>query len=133
MNEQLALRSRIVKADDAAQIAYGVVLEPCTADNPDAQGDWYTATDIAKAAHGFMARLAKSDAGADLMHEGEELVGTVVESFIAPADMTLGDQVVKAGSWVAGVHYPDPEIWALVAKGELAAFSVGGTGKRIFA
>lgn len=129
----LALRSRIVKADAAAQIAYGVVLEPRTEDNPDSQGDWYDATDIAKAAHGFLARLAKSDAGADLMHEGDELVGTVVESFLAPCDLLMGDQVVKAASWVAGVHYPDPEIWDLVVKGELAAFSVGGSGKRTFA
>lgn len=129
----LEVRSRIVKTDARRQIAYGIVLEPCGPENPDSQGDWYSAEDIAKAAHGFMARLAKSTAGADLMHEGEELVGVVVETYLAPCDMQLGDQVIKAGSWVAGVYYPDPEIWALVEKGELAAFSVGGTGKRTFA
>lgn len=133
MNEPLSVRSRIVKADARRQIAYGVVLEPRTEDNPDSQGDWYDVGDIAKAAHGFMTRLAKAAAGADLMHEGDVLVGTVVESFLAPCDMELGDQVIKAGSWVAGVYYPDPEIWALVEKGELGAFSVGGSGKRTFA
>lgn len=132
MND-LQLRSRIVKADARLQIVYGVVLEPRTEDNPDSQGDYYDAEDVRKAGHGFMARLAKGAAGADLMHEGEELIGVVVETYLAPCDMQLGDQDIKAGSWVAGIHYPNPEIWALVEKGELAAFSVGGTGKRTFA
>ena len=132
MTDQLALRSRIVKADAKAQIAVSVVLEPRTEENPDTQGDWYTAEDIAKAAHRFMVNLAKGNAGADLLHTEEPLVGEIVESFLAPCDFPLGDQVVPAGAWVAAVHYPDAEIWQLVEKGELGAFSVGGSGKRIW-
>jgi hypothetical protein len=133
-----AMPARIVKNDATRQIAYGVVLEPRTADNPDTQGDWYTADDIERAAHGFLETVAKGDGGADLMHlEGGEgpLIGYPVESFIAPVDFTWGSgdrlEVVKAGSWVMGVHYPDPAIWAAVAKGELGAFSVFGSGKRV--
>ena len=134
-----AFPARIVKSDTVRQIAYGVVLEPRTADNPDTQGDWYTAEDIEAAAHGFLEGVAKGEGGADLMHEDDgegPLVGYPVESFIAPVDYAWGSgdraEVVKAGSWVMGVHYPDPGIWAAVEKGELGAFSVWGQGKRFF-
>jgi hypothetical protein len=135
-----AMPARIVKSDTTRQIAYGVVLEPCTAETTcDSQGDWYTAEDIEKAAHGFLEAVAKGDGGADLMHQADgegPLVGFPVESFIAPVDFAWGDgdrtEIVKAGSWVMGVHYPDPEIWAGVVKGVFGAFSVWGKGMRVF-
>jgi hypothetical protein len=130
----VSVPARIVKSDDARQIAYGVVLEPCTAETTvDTQGDWYTAEDIELAAHGFLEGVAKGEAWGDLLHDDVSQGGYPVESFIAPVDFLAGDQLIKAGSWVMGMHYPDPEIWELVAKGELAAFSVAGTGKRVFA
>lgn len=120
----------VVRKDARQQVAWGVVLEPRGPEDPDGQGDWYTADDIAKAAHRFLTRLAASDAGADHMHDGRP-IGVVVESYIAPSDLRLGGQVVKAGSWVAGIHYPDPGVWDLVEKGQLGAFSVGGRGTRL--
>lgn len=122
--------SSVIQKDARQQVAWGVVLEPRTAADPDLQGDWYSGEQIAKAAHGFLAKLAGGRAGADLMHDGRR-VGVIVESYIAPADMQLGDQFVPAGSWIAGVHYPDPDVWDLVEKGLLGAFSVGGHGRRI--
>lgn len=123
----------VAKADAARQIAYSVVLEPCTAETTvDTQGDWYEAGDIELAAHGFLAKVATGEAGSGVMHAGDELVGYPVESFIAPVDFVLGDQIVKAGSWVVGMHYPDPAVWADVVKGKYAALSVQGRGVRIF-
>jgi hypothetical protein len=124
---------RIAKSDPVRQIAMGVVLEPCTAETTrDTQGDWYTADEIEKAAHGFLEGVAKGPGGADLMHA----VGYPVESFIAPVDFAWGEgdraEIVKAGSWVMGVHYPDPGIWDAIVKGELGAFSVWGQGTRVF-
>jgi hypothetical protein len=126
---------RIAKSDPVRQIAMGVVLEPCTAETTrDTQGDWYTADEIEKAAHGFLEGVAKGQGGAD---DGEgPLVGYPVESFIAPVDFAWGEgdraEIVKAGSWVMGVHYPDPGIWDAIVKGELGAFSVWGQGTRVF-
>jgi hypothetical protein len=140
MSGDRAFPARIVKADHSRQLAYGVVLEPRTADNPDTQGDWYTAEDIEKAAHGFLEAVAKGEGGADLMHAEDgngPLIGVVVETYIAPVDFVWGEganvEVVKAGSWVLGCHYPDPDIWSAVVKGELGAFSVSGKGWRVFA
>jgi hypothetical protein len=133
--EKVAFESTamIAKADGARQIAYSVVLEPCTAETTiDTQGDYYDADDVELAAHGFMAKVAKGVGGSGLMHLGDEVVGYPVESFIAPVDFVLGDDVVKAGSWVVGMHYPDAAVWADVVKGKYAAFSVQGRGRRIY-
>lgn len=123
----------VAKADTALQIAYSVVLEPCTPETTiDTQGDYYDAEDVERAAHGFLARVAKGTGGSGLMHLGDQLVGYPVESFIAPVDFVLGDDIVKAGSWVIGMHYPDPAVWADVVIGKYAAFSVQGRGRRIY-
>ena len=126
------VETRIAKVDVVHQVAYGVVLEPRTADNPDTQGDYYTADDVRAACWAFGDAVAKAEGFSDLMHDGTSRIGWPRESWIAPEDFTLGDQVVKAGSWVIGMHYPDAAIWSLVVKGELGAFSVGGTGTRVF-
>lgn len=128
---RFTVETAIAKADSTRQIAYGVVLEPCTADDPDTQGDWYTAEDIEVAAHGFMAEVTKGTGFGDLLHDETTRAGYPVESFIAPVDFPLGDQVVKAGSWVMGMHYPDADLWSRIVKGELSAFSIGGHGTRV--
>lgn len=121
----------IAKADVKRQVAYGVVLAPCGPDEPDSQGDWYDELDIELAAQGFLAAVAKGDGWGDLMHDGITRAGVPVESYIAPVDFRLGDEDVRAGSWVMAMHYADPDIWRRIEKGELAAFSVGGIGTRI--
>lgn len=130
MDVKFAVETRIAKRDTVHQVAYGVVLEPRGPENPDAQGDWYTEDDVREACWSHSDSVAKGDGLGDVMHDGTTLGGWPRESWIAPEDFTLGDQVVKAGSWVMGMHYPDPAIWARVEKGELPAFSVFGTGVR---
>jgi hypothetical protein len=128
---RFTVEAAIAKADSVRQIAYGVVLEPRAPTDPDTQGDWYTAEDVELAAHGFMAEVSKGTGFGDLMHDERTRAGYPVESYVAPVEFALGDQLVKAGSWVIGMHYPDPAIWDRIVKGELAAFSVGGSGTRI--
>lgn len=93
MRDPVGRTVAIAKADAARQLVYAVVLEPRDASNPDTQGDWYSAAEVEKAAHGFMAAVAMRTAGSDVMHDGGPLVGHPVESFIAPVGFTLGNQV----------------------------------------
>lgn len=130
-NVPVEISVRIAKTETKQQVALGVVLEPRTEDNSDTQGDWYTAEDIELAAYRFLEQVAKGEAWGDLMHDEISVAGYPVESYIARVDFQLGDQLVKTGSWVMGMHYPDPNIWELIEKGELAAFSVGGRGTRL--
>ncbi|MCM3560598.1 XkdF-like putative serine protease domain-containing protein [Brevibacillus borstelensis] len=123
--EPLQKDIRIAKADKAKQIVYGLVYEP---DVEDAHGDTMTAEEIEKAAHGFMER--QNTHNIDKQHDLDTDKGYVVESYIAPVDMTLGDQEIKKGSWVAGVKVTDADTWAQIEKGEITGFSMWGIGKR---
>jgi hypothetical protein len=116
----------IAKADKPKQIVYGVVYQP---DVVDAHGDKMSAEEIEKAAHGFME--SKNTYNIDKQHDLEADEGYVVESYIAPCDMQLGDQTIKKGSWVAGVKVTNDETWAAIEKGEITGFSMWGVGKRV--
>jgi hypothetical protein len=127
--------ARIVKVDDEQRIAIGVVLEPRGPDDPDTQGDWHDAGDVEQAAYSFMKAAFAGEGWGDLLHDEVTKAGIPLESYIAPVDFALGTgertQLVKAGSWVMAMHYPDADIWDGVKKGQLGAFSVAGFGKRI--
>ncbi|MED1954917.1 XkdF-like putative serine protease domain-containing protein [Brevibacillus centrosporus] len=123
--EPLQKDIRIAKADKAKQIVYGVVYEP---DEFDAHDDSMTVEEIEKAAHGFMER--QNTYNIDKQHDLDADKGYVVESYIAPVDMELGDQEIKKGSWVAGVKVIDDDTWAQIEKGEITGFSMWGVGKR---
>lgn len=109
------------KFDDEKQLAYGEVYIPMI---PDSQGDFMTAEEIEKMAHGFMkSGLLR---GVDTQHDLVDNGAIVVESFIA----RKGDPDFIEGSWVAAVWVPD-DIWPLVKSGELGGFSMYGSGERV--
>lgn len=117
-------RVPIVKMDDEKQIAYGVVMEP---DKADLQDDTSTADEIEKAAHHYM----REGAHVHIQH-GDRAYdeATVVENYLAPTDFELGGEVVKAGSWVMGVHVPHADVWQLVKRELLTGFSPRGRAFR---
>ena len=59
----------------------------------DAHGDFMTAGEIGKAAHGFM----KDARNIDKQHDFNSGVGEVFESYIAPADFTIGEETITKG------------------------------------
>lgn len=85
-----------------------------------------TAAEIEKSAHGFM----KDARNIDTQHDFEAGVGEVVESYIAPADFSIGEQEVKKGSWVL-VTKANEEIWQQIKKGDITGYSVAGTAETI--
>ncbi|MCW1837367.1 XkdF-like putative serine protease domain-containing protein [Bacillus xiamenensis] len=109
----------IAKADDAQRLVYGIVYEPNVA---DAHGDYMTPAEIEKAAHGFL----KDARHIDKQHDFQDGVGEVVESYIAPADVEMGGEVIKKGSWVLVTKASD-EIWEQIQKGEITGYSMAGT------
>ena len=119
-------RVAIMKADQAKQIVYGVVLVPGEIDSQD---EWMTAEDIEKAAHSYLknSRVIGSQ-------HSKPILAEPVESYIAPQDLEwdgqYGPQSVKQGSWVLGVKINDPAEWQKVIDGEYTGFSVGGFGSR---
>ncbi|HEU4406769.1 MAG TPA: XkdF-like putative serine protease domain-containing protein [Polyangiaceae bacterium] len=102
----------------------GVVLEPETV---DAQGDIYSADEIARAAHGFMEDFG----GLGLMHR-ERVNGQVkiLETYLAPADFELAGTRVRKGTWLLAVRVLDDALWAQVKGGALTGFSIGGSARK---
>lgn len=116
---------QIAKIDDDKWIVKGVVYQPDVADAHDDQMD---EVEIEKAAHLFMEK--QHTYNIDKQHDLEADKGFVIESYIAPCDMTLGEQQIAKGSWVAAVKVTDDDTWEAIKKGEITGFSMWGVGKR---
>ncbi len=115
---------RVVKSASDERYVLGIVLEP---EVIDAQEDIYDTSTIAKAAHDFMERHQN----VGLMHQGHvnEKV-KILESYLAPADMLVGETPVKKGTWLMAVRVLDDGLWSDVKKGGLTGFSIGGSAIR---
>lgn len=105
------------------RIVYGVVYEP---EHPDLQGDWASPEQIEQAAHQFLADFGRTN----VEHADEAPGVRVVESYIAPADIQLGEQTIRKGSWVVAVKVANNEVWRMVESGELTGFSMQGVHGR---
>lgn len=90
------------------RVVIGVALEPGKAASPEA---------IRKAAFAFMAGERKITAF------GKAADVRVVESYIAPRDLSVEGQRVSAGSWVLGLRVRDESLWSKVRSGELAGLA----------
>ena len=112
----------IIKQDRERQIIYGIVYEP---DVLDAHDDAMEAEEIEKACHRFML-------DSQLIKKGHKkpAAAKVVESYIAPVDFEIGDEVVKKGSWVMAVKVMDSKLWQGIKAGEYTGFSMAGIGRR---
>ena len=110
---------RIVNADADSHYITGIVYEPLT---EDAHGNYMTEQEITKAAYWF----AKNGNQVDVQHSFEPLEkAAVVESYVAPCDMSVGEQAIKKGTWMMTVEVDDPDIFEKVQKGEITGFFHG--------
>lgn len=106
------------------RVALGPVLIP---DTVDLQNDAITAEEIEKAADHFMEFYRNRG----LQHS--DLVNdkvSILQSYCAPCEFSIGERVVKKGTWLMKVRYHDEEIWQLVKNGKIKGFSIGGSGLR---
>jgi hypothetical protein len=118
MTVQLIKNVPIIKVDRKRHLLCGVVLEPETV---DLQGQIYSAEEIEKAAHEFMEKYR--NIGED--HE-RPADAVPVQSYIAPIDIPVQDQVFKKGSWVMWVKVNNVDLWDAAEAGEYNSFSIGG-------
>lgn len=120
---QFSAQGKILKVDDVTHYITGVVYEPLA---EDAHGNYMTEEEIRKAAYWF----AKNGDKVDLQHSFEAVDGvSVVENYVAPCDMQVGDTAVLKGTWLITTEVTNTEVWDSVQKGEIAGFSMGGVGK----
>jgi hypothetical protein len=103
-------------------IVYGVVYEP---DSVDTQGDFASAEEIERAAHDFLPNAVMN------LNHSEDLQDVqVVESYIAPCDFFIGQNMIRKGSWVLVTKILDEDLKDAILKGEINAYSLEGTATR---
>lgn len=120
---QFSTTAKIVKVDAETHYITGIAYEPLT---EDAHGNFMTEPEIRKAAYWF----AKNGDKVDLQHSFEKAEGlAVVENYVAPCDMNIGETPVVKGTWIITVECTNNDVWESVQKGELTGFSMGGVGK----
>ena len=114
----------IKKSDDELRIVWAEVYVP---DFPDTQGNAMHRDDIRKMAHHFLSegRTRRVNLQHTCDHPMTQDCGcargsSVVESFIARD----GDPIFVAGSWVAGIHVPDDQLWGGIKSGKINGFSM---------
>lgn len=119
-----SLRIATTKADGEEHYVLGIVLEP---DIIDAQDDTYTADEVRAASERFM----EMHRNLGLMHKQKVNDKVqILENYIAPVDMLIGDIKVKKGTWLMGVRVKDESLWKAVKDGDLTGFSIGGSAIR---
>lgn len=111
--------------DEEQRVALFIVLEPQDEDfTLDAHGDTYSAEEIRKACRSFNQHSMK----ANLFHQVETEDAVIVESYIAPVEFTLDNQIVKAGTWLQSFYFPETEtgelLWQAVKSGEINGVSI---------
>lgn len=99
-----------------------LVLSP---EEVDLHGDIYSAEEIRKACHNFNQHCGT----ANLLHLADTESFSIVESYVSPVDMVLGEKLVKAGSWLVVTQMNDDTIWEEVKKGNLTGVSIGAYAK----
>lgn len=115
----------IAKASPERQTVTGIVLQP---DEVDGHGDIMSADVILDAAHKYLSKYnQKTKLG--LQHNNFKRQFELVESWIAPMDLTIGSKFVKAGSWVMTVKVLSAKIWQAIKDGKVTGFSIGGKAK----
>jgi hypothetical protein len=90
----------------------------------DLQGDIYSADEVVKACHNFNEFCRK----AYLDHAVETEKAKFVESYISPADITIGETEITKGTWLAVMQF-DEDLWDDVKKGKFNGLSIGAYAK----
>ena len=116
--------AKIYKAEGDERYVLGVVLEP---DEIDSQSDTISAEDIRNAAHKFMQEYGNIGLQHQTFVNGKI---KILESYVAPVEFEIGEQAVKAGTWLLALRVIDDSIWGAIKDGRLTGLSIGGTGVR---
>jgi Putative phage serine protease XkdF len=116
-------RTGVIKSvDQEKRLATFVVLEPQDDDGltTDAHGDTYTEDEVEKACHNFN-RLCGA---ANLFHAMPTTGYEFVESYISKADMVIGTEFIRKGTWLATIYVSEDWIWEGIKDGTFDGLSI---------
>ena len=103
------------KVDYERRMVYGVVFSP---DRLTSHNGYYEQEELDAMAHHYVT-MQDTTRTVDVMHTKVPTEARVVESFIARE----GDPDFTPGAWVVGVKIDNDQVWQMIRRGELNAFS----------
>lgn len=111
-----------VKVEEEKRLVTGVVIEP---EVEDTYGDVISAEEIEKAMIHFMEK------GPEIRVEHDpdfKPKVAIIENWIEREGGMIGDQFIKAGTWLMTTKIFDDEVWQMVRDGKLNGYSFRGPG-----
>lgn len=116
--------NNIMKSVDVDQRLFtAVVLRP---DVVDSHGDIYSQDVVKQACHDYVAYCMNSNLQHQIELEKSDM--KVVESYIAPVDISFEDGDVLKGDWVMVAKIENEDLWKACKNGDFTGFSVGCSG-----
>lgn len=112
------------------RMVYGVVLEP---EAVDAHGEVIDKATIKRAAHLYMEFYQQKgfQHGKSGRYPQFPKGLRIMESYIAPVNMTVNGKRVRAGSWVMAMRVDHDGLWEDIKTGRVTGFSIGGIARVI--
>ncbi|MDR2905273.1 MAG: XkdF-like putative serine protease domain-containing protein [Helicobacteraceae bacterium] len=117
---------KIAKSDEERGVIYGIVYAP---DQVDSQGDLASASEIERAAYGFMK--ARNTLNVDSDHDEVTKDAFVAESWIVRKGDLLFPSESDVGSWAVAIKLESEELKSAVKKGDYEGLSMAGKAERV--
>jgi len=111
-----------VKVEEEKRLVTGVVIEPET---EDTYGDVISAEEIEKAMVRFMEGNPQIRVEHDLDYKPKV---AIIENWIEREGRVMGEQFIKAGSWLMTTKVFDDTVWEMIKAGKLNGLSFRGPG-----
>lgn len=121
----MTTKTYLEKFKEDERIILGVVLEPTTPENPDLHNDFYDAEEVTKACNNFNQYCMQTNI--EHIFQLPDGSASILKSFVMPVDCMIGEQVVKAGSWLQEWKIHTESLWDMVKDGDFTGFSMGGS------
>lgn len=114
------MTTRIIKKSDETlrQVTFIAMVE-----GVDAHGDYTSLETIRKAKESF--NLSKPSC--NLFHMWNTENAVVIESYQAPVDMVIEDNIITKGTWLMTFQLSEV-LWEMVVDGRINGISIGATG-----
>jgi len=110
------------------KISYEIVYEP---DTIDAHGQWMSKETVMEACHSFNKGLKDGIVQPNLFHLKNTNTFEIVDTWInkeLDVNVEATGEPIKAGAWIAKLHYLSDELWQLKKDGVLGGVSIGARG-----
>lgn len=113
----------VLTKDSEGKQVFGIVLVP---EKKDKEGDSYTKEAIEEACYRFNRDFMNQSYRHNHLLTKDQV--SIIESYIAPCEMKLGNAVIKEGTWLMRSSVDDDELRREVKEGVIKGFSIGGFG-----